>query len=104
MIIIKSQNGNRISECKCVEIRKSIGENVDNYNIVVKDGSSVIILGAYKSEARAKEVMEEIEDHIRQLYIAREFKLNVEDFSTIKQKNEFILSLKDAAIYTMPKG
>ena len=76
----------------------------DKDSIIYCIFGDLIFLGEYKSKERAKEVMEEIEERIRNLYLAKEFKLNTSDFNSGEQKNEYVEELYSVAIYTMPKG
>jgi len=99
MIIIKGQND---SVGKYIKINIG-GSMITATDCTCLDDESFYILGKYKDVERAKEVMEEIEEHIRQAYVAREFKVSVEDFNSLEHKNYYILNLKENAIYTMPK-
>ena len=97
MIIIKGQSGN-ISNVIHVELDES---KTAIFGLIER--TRIACLGQGYSKERAKEVMEEIEEHIRQAYVAREFKVSVEDFNSLEHKNYYILNLKENAIYTMPK-
>jgi len=102
MIRVKSQDccNGFITEVSKDEMIKPNGVAIVIENKITFEQTD---LGYYKDVKRAKEVMEEIEEHIRQAYVAREFKVSVEDFDSLEHKNSYILNLKENAIYTMPK-
>ena len=98
MIIIKTQNG-VIIECDAI-IPPFSSKTINGAR---KSVTETGVLGTYESKERAKEVMEEIEEHIRQTYVAREFKVSIKDFDSLEHKNAYVLNLKESAVYTMPK-
>ena len=64
MIIIKSQDGDKIIKVESVVIDSQVNRSIGG----LTSSSVYYILGNYESKERVKEVMEEIEDHICSLY------------------------------------
>jgi hypothetical protein len=97
MIIIESRSGSimNVDYVGKGELATIIGIRVGSDN--------ALVLGAYGTNERAKEVMAEIENHIKRKYAKEQMiKLSKVDL-TLQETNIFAVELKNYAIYTMPK-
>jgi len=100
MIIIKGQDG-RIGEY--------VGLYQESERITATDltcrGEDMFTLGYYESKERAKEVMEEIEEHIRKRYLNDQFNkaVSIKIDESPADIDKFIISTLKDAVYTMPK-
>ena len=99
MIIIKSQTGS-IGTYKLIDYSK-VSLKSEKFHIIAlatNDADGYEVLAEYESEERAKEVMEEIEEHIRHIgfYKIMAKDSNVEECSNFMGFNNII--------FTMPKA
>lgn len=93
MIIVKSQDG-ALGEYNYVTIFSDKSKQISAFQM----GSDVdIVLGKYKTEERAKEVMAEIENFIRKAYLIKNTSY------TYKNDLNNITEILNSAIFTMPK-
>ena len=98
--MIKAQNGN---------IYELLMHGKNGRAIVGRTACSVlgqVALGKYETEDRAKEVMKEIEEHIRRKYSEEQLSERVSvDLPEVSQEDGeyFIKEQKKLAIFTMPK-
>ena len=105
MIIIKSQDGRRIFETEDIELSlNNIWVN-DVYNDVGE--SQEVKIATYESEERANEVMEEIEEHIREAFVTEKYVKLASFEAGTDSIQEVMLGLQEnmakLAIYPMPK-
>lgn len=105
MIIIKSQDGGLNIDVKgklyVNKVEEMNGRGYEKwYQVKIRSGLS---LGTYKTEERAKEVMEMIEEHITKLYINKTITADLTTFVSLEIREAYVLSVKDSAIFSMPK-
>jgi len=99
MIIIKSQDGDKIIKVESVVIDSQVNRSIG----ALTSSSVYYILGSYESKERVKEVMEEIEGHIKEQYVLANIQFRVTDFIDHKSKVDAYKEFRKGAIYTMPK-
>jgi len=99
MIIIKSQDGNSILECKIINMNAR-NQIIANYVRLIDGEGSVSeeydLLGEYKTDKKTKEVMEEIEAHIN-------FIEHIKLFGDLQYFRGKIKPAEEGLIYQMPK-
>ena len=105
MLIIKSQWQYK-SPCQLAEIVAVYTD--EKYHIKGVDRNNVVReLGYYKDAQRAKEVMEEIEEHIRNKYVDKCIMqhMSIESFSAPAYEliGRITKEANKSAIYSMPK-
>lgn len=98
MIIIESQDGKSIRKVENIQIINTnrIITGYKEFSTLTGFEEYFDVLGEYKTEERAKEIMKEIEDRIRELKL----------IDVIKYTKDFIIDFdtaREMAIYTMPK-
>ncbi len=100
MIIIKTQK-NSIIKTNRIQINGDAGTSI----MIVTKETGIQTIADYKSHERAKEVMEEIEEHIRERYNLETVKTFISDIVSMSDKNanDCIDEIKSSAIFTMPK-
>ena len=93
MIIIKSQDKLRIVDCLTVIINVNNRKEILANARITISGEDYTPLAEYKTEERAKEVMEDIEEHIEWVYEQEQCRVAGEDYQEKVLKK----------IYTMPQ-
>jgi hypothetical protein len=97
MIVIRSQNGLRLTETKSVEIVEGNG-----MSFKITPINESVCLGTYESEKRAKEVLGLIESHVRQLHVSKIVQANGTDYEDEKLLNGALRAVRSNAVFTMP--
>lgn len=113
MIIIKSQDGligewktiapNLLDKTEIIAIKEVF---IVDYQNKLNRTEGWILIGKYETEEKAKEVMEDIEDHIRHAYVHDMIKnvtsmdMTITSFIDVYDMLEHH---KEVAIFTMPK-
>lgn len=111
MIIIKSQDGS-ICEFKVITVDLIDSYSINGFSQTKGIGGKI---GTYDSEERAKEVMEEIEEHIIRKYTNEQFNIlfnqQAPTYLNLKQIMDdnsgietFVQKTTESAIYTMPEA
>jgi len=100
MIIVKSQNGGRIKECKEIFI-STMSDNTGMKEVHRILDEEEVMLGTYETLEQAKEVMNMIEKRIRVLYASKMASILATcDVDDVDSEHPDVM---EEAIFTMPK-